>query len=82
MSEQETSPVRTGSVTRSPVAEWSSVRLSSYILGVGAVLVGLGLRLFYITHASLYIDEFTTAWAARQILAHGLPQFPSGAIYT
>ncbi len=82
MSEQETSPVRTGSVTRSPVAERSSARLSSYILGVGAVLVGLGLRLFYITHASLYIDEFTTVWAARQILAHGLPQFPSGAIYT
>jgi len=52
------------------------------LVGAGAVLTGLALRLAYATHASPYIDEFTTVWAAQQVLATGLPRFPSGAIYT
>ncbi len=52
------------------------------LVGAGAVLTGLVLRLAYATHASPYIDEFTTVWAAQQVLATGLPRFPSGAIYT
>ncbi len=31
---------------------------------------------------SLYVDEFTTLWAARQVQAHGLPIMPSGVLYT
>ena len=31
---------------------------------------------------SLYVDEFTTLWAARQVQAHGLPLMPSGVLYT
>ena len=49
---------------------------------LGAVLLAaLALRLFYAAHASLYIDEFTTIWAAQRVLAQGLPRFPLGAIY-
>jgi 4-amino-4-deoxy-L-arabinose transferase-like glycosyltransferase len=54
----------------------------TYALGLLAVLVGLALRLAYALHASPYIDEFTTIWAAQQVLERGLPQFPTGAIYT
>jgi 4-amino-4-deoxy-L-arabinose transferase-like glycosyltransferase len=53
-----------------------------YVLGLLSVLVGLALRLGYATHASRYIDEFATIWAGRQVLAQGLPRFPTGAIYT
>lgn len=31
---------------------------------------------------SLYVDEFTTLWAARQVQAHGIPIMPSGVLYT
>jgi hypothetical protein len=51
-------------------------------LGLFAILLGFGLRLAYALHASPYIDEFTTIWAAQRVLNIGLPQFPSGAIYT
>ena len=51
-------------------------------LGLLAVLAGLALRLRYALHASPYIDEFTTIWAAQQVLEGGLPRFPTGAIYT
>ncbi|MCZ7567186.1 MAG: glycosyltransferase family 39 protein [Ardenticatenaceae bacterium] len=46
------------------------------------VLLGLALRLVYSLRSSLYVDEFTTIWAARQALAHGLPWLPSGVLYT
>lgn len=45
-------------------------------------LVGLVLRLLYASRANLYIDEFTTIWAAQQVLTQGLPRFPLGAVYT
>jgi len=55
----------------------------SWHLALGAVCVaGLALRLFYAAHANLYIDEFTTIYAAQRVLIHGLPRFPLGAIYT
>ena len=40
------------------------------------------LRWQYITAISLYVDEFTTLWAARQVLERGLPLMPSGVLYT
>ena len=50
---------------------------------LGAVLLlGLCLRLYYAINVSLYIDEFTTIWAAQRALSHGLPRLPLGAIYT
>ncbi|MFC2037884.1 hypothetical protein ACFLYD_07995, partial [Chloroflexota bacterium] len=51
------------------------------LLGV-VLLVGMALRLFYAANANLYIDEFTTIWAAQRALTHGVPRFPLGAIYT
>ncbi len=56
--------------------------VSTELLSFGALLIGLALRLTYATHASPYIDEFTTIWAAQRVLATGLPRFPSGAVYT
>ncbi len=52
------------------------------LLSLSALLTGLALRLAYAAHASLYIDEFTTVWAAQRVLATGLPRFSSGVIYT
>lgn len=60
----------------------SNGRWGQTVWFLGLVLVGLALRLAYASHASLYIDEFTTVWAAQRVLATGLPRFPSGAIYT
>ncbi len=43
--------------------------------------VALALRWRYIQEISLFVDEFVTAWAARNILTRGLPIFPSGNFY-
>ena len=43
--------------------------------------IALALRWRYIREISLFVDEFVTAWAARNVLAHGLPIFPSGDFY-
>jgi len=53
-----------------------------YSLAALALLAGLALRLTYALQAGPYIDEFTTIWAARQVLIGGLPRFPAGAVYT
>lgn len=41
----------------------------------------MALRWRYIQEISLYVDEYVTAWAARSVLARGLPIFPSGNFY-
>ena len=43
--------------------------------------VALALRWRYIQEISLFVDEFVTAWAARNVLARGIPSFPSGNVY-
>ena len=43
--------------------------------------VALALRWRYIQEVSLFVDEFVTSWAARNVLSRGLPSFPSGNIY-
>ncbi len=45
------------------------------------LIVALALRWRYVREISLFVDEFVTAWAARNTLAHGLPIFPSGNLY-
>jgi 4-amino-4-deoxy-L-arabinose transferase-like glycosyltransferase len=52
-------------------------------VGMGILLVvAVWLRWQYLTTISPYIDEFTTMWAAKQILALGVPIMPSGVLYT
>lgn len=46
------------------------------------LLVGGVLRWRYLSEISLYVDEFTTMWAARRILELGVPIMPSGVLYT
>ncbi len=46
------------------------------LLGVAAWL-----RWRYIQEISLFVDEFNTAWAAKNVLLRGLPIFPSGNFY-
>ena len=60
----------------------SSLSVFGYALGFLALAVGFLLRLSYAEHASPYIDEFTTLWAAQRVVETGLPQFPTGAVYT
>jgi hypothetical protein len=45
------------------------------------LVVALALRWRYIREISLFVDEFVTAWAARNVLDRGLPFFPSGNFY-
>lgn len=40
------------------------------------------LRWRYAVEISLYVDEFTTLWAAKQVQAQGVPVMPSGVLYT
>ncbi len=58
--------------------------------GIGGMAVALGallllgawLRWQYAQTISLYVDEFTTLWAARRTLEQGAPLMPSGVLYT
>ena len=53
------------------------------LLGMAALLLlALWLRWQYVTAISLYVDEFTTLWAAKRVLASGVPVMPSGVLYT
>ncbi len=40
------------------------------------------LRWRYLQDISLYVDEFTSLWAAKRVLATGAPIMPSGVLYT
>jgi hypothetical protein len=40
------------------------------------------LRWRYASEISLYVDEFTTLWAASRVMANGVPIMPSGVLYT
>lgn len=53
----------------------------SWIVLFILVGVALVLRWRYIQEISLFVDEFVTAWAARNVPLRGLPSFPSGNIY-
>ena len=49
-----------------------------------AAILGLAfwLRWRYIHDISLYVDEFTTLWAATRVQELGIPRMPSGVLYT
>jgi len=49
---------------------------------VGLLLIALWLRWRYIQSISLYVDEFTTLWAAKRVQQLGAPIMPSGVLYT
>jgi 4-amino-4-deoxy-L-arabinose transferase-like glycosyltransferase len=53
----------------------------AWIVVLVLVGVALALRWRYIREISLFVDEFVTTWAARNVLARGLPIFPSGNLY-
>jgi hypothetical protein len=61
---------------RAHSCRWLSWTILALLLGVA-----LALRWRYVRDISLFVDEFVTAWAARNILVRGLPSFPSGNIY-
>ncbi|MDQ7030689.1 MAG: glycosyltransferase family 39 protein [Ardenticatenia bacterium] len=51
------------------------------VLGV-LLVVGLYARVRYAREISLFVDEFTTMWAAKRTLEYGIPLMPSGVLYT
>ena len=53
---------------------------AKYLL-IPILLLGFAIRLAYLLSSHPFIDEFTTVLAARAILAHGWPVFPSGLFY-
>ncbi|MCE7981007.1 MAG: hypothetical protein DYG89_07425 [Caldilinea sp. CFX5] len=46
------------------------------------IVVAFWLRWQYAQTISLYVDEFTTLWAAQRVQTVGLPIMPSGVLYT
>lgn len=46
------------------------------------VVIALWLRWRYVQTISLYVDEFTTLWAAQRTQELGAPIMPSGVLYT
>lgn len=57
--------------------------VAATVVGLAVVLgVALWLRWRYLQEISLYVDEFTTLWAAQRILETGGPFMPSGVLYT
>ncbi|MEZ4860572.1 MAG: glycosyltransferase family 39 protein [Caldilineaceae bacterium] len=53
------------------------------LAGLALLLMGaFWLRWRYARDVSLYVDEFTTLWAARRVQALGAPLMPSGVLYT
>ncbi|GAP63615.1 hypothetical protein ARMA_2038 [Ardenticatena maritima] len=44
--------------------------------------VAAWVRWQYAREISLFVDEFTTMWAAKRILELGVPRMPSGVLYT
>jgi len=58
-----------------------SSRPVSWIALVLLLGVALLLRWRYIQEISPFVDEYVTAWAARNVPAQGLPIFPSGNLY-
>lgn len=55
--------------------------VSFALLGLILIIAGW-LRWRYAETISLYVDEFTTLWAARRVQALGVPWMPSGVLYT
>ena len=52
------------------------------ILLAGILAIAFWLRWRYIHEISLYVDEFTTLWAATRVQELGVPRMPSGVLYT
>lgn len=46
------------------------------------LVVAFWLRWQYIQQVGLHVDEFSSLWAVRRVLDHGIPLLPSGVIYT
>jgi 4-amino-4-deoxy-L-arabinose transferase-like glycosyltransferase len=57
-------------------------RLEEILLLGGVTLVGFYLGLLYLLTVSPHVDEYSTIWAAQQILQRGLPLLPSGFFYS
>lgn len=49
---------------------------------ISLLVVGAGLRWYFVQHISPDVDELTTLWATRRILDSGTPAMPSGVLYT
>jgi len=74
---QETLSVHANRVSFISSQRWDLLVLLPLLL----VLAGW-LRWRYIQDISLYVDEFTTIWAAKWVQELGIPQMPSGVLYT
>lgn len=56
----------------------------AFVFGIPVtlLLIAFWLRWRYVQEISLYVDEFTTLWAARRVQEVGAPLMPSGVLYT
>jgi 4-amino-4-deoxy-L-arabinose transferase-like glycosyltransferase len=71
----------TGHSSSAPAQPTDANNLIWIALGL-LLLVAALLRWQYLRTISLYVDEFTTLWAAERIQELGVPRMPSGVLYT
>jgi len=76
----KTLPIGTTHSAQSPARNLATPLLLVSLTGL--LLLALWLRWRYIQSISLYVDEFTTLWAAKQVQQLGAPIMPSGVLYT
>lgn len=73
-------------ITRADNAQISPPDKRLWALSVFGLLAILALALWfrwrYLQQISLYVDEFTTLWAASRTMQEGAPIMPSGVFYT
>jgi 4-amino-4-deoxy-L-arabinose transferase-like glycosyltransferase len=57
-------------------------RSEEILLLGGVTLIGFYLGLIYLLTVSPHVDEYSTIWAAQQVIQRGLPLLPSGFFYS
>lgn len=65
-----------------PATRPSPLTTGHWLLLLALLALATWLRWRYVQEISLYIDEFTTLWAAQRVQALGAPIMPSGVLYT
>ncbi|HUY77100.1 MAG TPA: glycosyltransferase family 39 protein, partial [Ktedonobacterales bacterium] len=66
---------------RAWVATWTTASVATTLVVVALTALGAWMVTYQLGYESYWQDEMASIYAAQGILAHGIPQFPSGFIY-
>lgn len=66
---------------RAWVATWTPVSVATALVVIALTALGAWMVTYQLGYESYWQDEMASMYAAQGILAHGIPQFPSGFVY-